>query len=88
VSALDSANAGMRKQSSARVTVLVEDVNDNDPLFEMVEKEIWFDENEPAGTRVIRQAEVLLPGPPQYLEPVANHILPSQNELHNFFSLH
>jgi protocadherin Fat 1/2/3 len=54
VSALDSANAGMRKQSSARVTVLVEDVNDNDPLFEMVEKEIWFDENEPAGTRVIR----------------------------------
>ncbi len=54
MSALDSANAGMRKQSSARVTVLVEDVNDNDPLFEMVEKEIWFDENEPAGTRVIR----------------------------------
>jgi protocadherin Fat 1/2/3 len=49
------ANAGMRKQSSARVTILVEDVNDNDPLFEMVEKDIWFDENEQAGTRVIRQ---------------------------------
>jgi protocadherin Fat 1/2/3 len=55
VSALDMANAGMRKQSSARVTILVEDVNDNDPLFEMVDKEIWFDENEQAGTRVIRQ---------------------------------
>ena len=54
VSALDMANAGMRKQSSARVTILVEDVNDNDPLFEMVEKEIWFDENEQAGSRVIR----------------------------------
>ena len=58
VSALDSANAGMRKQSSARVTVLVEDVNDNDPLFEMEEKEIWFDENEQAGTRVIRQEAI------------------------------
>ena len=54
VSALDMANAGMRKQSSARVSVFVADENDNDPTFDIPEKEIYFDENSPAGTRVVR----------------------------------
>ena len=54
VSALDQANAGMRKQSSARVRIFVDDVNDNDPKFVEDEKTIYFDENESAGTRVMR----------------------------------
>jgi protocadherin Fat 1/2/3 len=54
VSALDQANAGMRKQSSARVRIFVDDVNDNDPKFGEDEKTIYFDENESAGTRVMR----------------------------------
>ena len=55
VSALDMANAGMRKQSSARVSVFVDDVNDNRPEFERKGKDkVYFNENEPAGTRVTR----------------------------------
>ena len=54
VSALDQANAGVRKQSSARVRIFVKDVNDNDPRFPEDEKEIYFNENEPSGTRVLR----------------------------------
>lgn len=54
VSALDMANAGMRKQSSARVSIFIDDVNDNTPEFENKEKEIFFNENEPTGTRVMR----------------------------------
>eukprot|EP00095_Tigriopus_kingsejongensis_P000649 maker-scaffold552_size138156-snap-gene-0.27 protein:Tk00649 transcript:maker-scaffold552_size138156-snap-gene-0.27-mRNA-1 annotation:"fat-like cadherin-related tumor suppressor-like protein" len=54
VSALDDANMGMRKQSSAKVRVVVEDVNDNDPMFESGEKIIYFNENEQPGTRVMR----------------------------------
>ena len=54
VSALDQANAGMRKQSSARVKIYVEDVNDNDPVFKTDDKSIFFSENEPSGTRVLR----------------------------------
>ena len=55
VSALDHANAGMRKQSSAKVHVLVVDVNDNSPLFDVgPTKTVYFEENQPSGTRVIR----------------------------------
>ncbi|TRY62767.1 hypothetical protein TCAL_04906 [Tigriopus californicus] len=54
VSAFDDASAGMRKQSAAKVRVLVEDVNDNDPMFESSEKVIFFNENEQPGTRVMR----------------------------------
>ena len=54
VSAVDQANAGVRKQSSARVRVAVIDVNDNDPVFQESEKTIYFDENEPAGTPLLR----------------------------------
>ena len=54
VSAVDQANAGVRKQSSARVRVAVIDVNDNDPVFPETEKTIYFDENEPAGTPLLR----------------------------------
>ena len=54
VSALDMANAGMRKQSSARVSIFIDDVNDNAPVFKKPEKKIYFDENRPAGTRVMR----------------------------------
>ena len=54
VSALDMANTGSRKQSSARVSIFVEDANDNAPQFDERAKEIFFKENEPAGTRVIK----------------------------------
>ena len=54
VSAVDQANMGSRRQSSARVRIVVEDINDNDPTFEESEKTIYFDENEPAGSRVLR----------------------------------
>ena len=54
VSAVDQANIGSRRQSSARVRISVQDVNDNDPQFEHSEKTIYFNENEPAGSRVMR----------------------------------
>jgi protocadherin Fat 1/2/3 len=45
----------MRKQSSAKVHVLVVDVNDNSPLFDAgPSKTVYFNENEPAGSRVVR----------------------------------
>ncbi|RLU22370.1 hypothetical protein DMN91_004648 [Ooceraea biroi] len=54
VSAIDQGNAGTRKQSSAKVKINVVDTNDNDPTFEQSEMEVWIDENEPAGTSVVR----------------------------------
>ena len=38
----------------ARVRITVNDVNDNDPQFVETEKTIYFDENEPAESRVFR----------------------------------
>ena len=35
VTALDHANTGMRKQSSAKVRIYIVDVNDNDPQFKV-----------------------------------------------------
>ena len=52
VSALDQANTGMRKQSSARVRIYVQDVNDNDPKFQFPMHEITFDENQQKGSEV------------------------------------
>ncbi|KAM0734385.1 Fat-like cadherin-related tumor suppressor-like protein [Formica fusca] len=54
VSAIDQGNAGTRKQSSAKVKINVVDTNDNDPTFDQPEMEVWLDENEPAGTSVVR----------------------------------
>ena len=55
VTALDQANTGLRKQSSAKVRILVTDTNDNDPVFEDgASKEITFDENEPPGSKVYK----------------------------------
>jgi len=54
VSAIDQGNTGTRKQSSAKVKINVVDTNDNDPTFEQSEMDIWIDENEPAGTSVVR----------------------------------
>ena len=55
VSALDQANAGARRQSSAKVRVSVADVNDNDPTFGPdTEKTVYFEENQPGGARVAR----------------------------------
>ena len=55
VTALDMANAGIRKQSSARVSIFVDDVNDNSPVFDLAgNKEVFFEENRPAGSRVMR----------------------------------
>ena len=55
VTALDQANTGLRKQSSAKVRILVVDTNDNDPVFEDgTSKEIPFDENEPPGSKVYK----------------------------------
>ena len=52
VSALDQANTGMRKQSSARVRIFVQDVNDNDPKFQFTMHEVTFDENQQKGSEV------------------------------------
>ncbi|XP_076387964.1 FAT atypical cadherin kugelei isoform X3 [Megachile rotundata] len=54
VSAVDQGNAGTRKQSSAKVKINVVDTNDNDPTFEQSEMDVWIDENEPAGTSVVK----------------------------------
>lgn len=54
VSAIDQGNSGMRKQSSAKVKINIQDTNDNDPVFEDTNKTIWIDENEPAGTTVTK----------------------------------
>ncbi|KAG5305647.1 FAT2 protein, partial [Acromyrmex insinuator] len=54
VSAIDQGNAGTRKQSSAKVKINVVDTNDNDPTFDQPEMEVMIDENEPAGTSVVR----------------------------------
>ncbi|XP_037908128.1 fat-like cadherin-related tumor suppressor homolog isoform X10 [Hermetia illucens] len=54
VSAIDQGNIGMRKQSSAKVKINIEDTNDNDPIFEHTNRTIWIDENEPPGTTVTK----------------------------------
>lgn len=54
VSAIDQGNVGMRKQSSAKVKINVQDTNDNDPIFDQTNQTIWIDENEPAGTTVTK----------------------------------
>ncbi|XP_076646631.1 FAT atypical cadherin kugelei isoform X8 [Halictus rubicundus] len=54
VSAVDQGNAGMRKQSSAKVKINVMDTNDNDPTFEQSSMEVSIDENEPAGSYVVK----------------------------------
>ncbi|XP_055371961.1 fat-like cadherin-related tumor suppressor homolog [Condylostylus longicornis] len=54
VSAIDQGNSGMRMQSSAKVKINVQDTNDNDPVFENINKTIWIDENEPSGTTVTK----------------------------------
>ena len=53
MTALDHANQGMRKQTSAKVRVYIVDVNDNDPKFkDGFFQEVTFDENKPAGSKV------------------------------------
>lgn len=54
VSAIDQGNTGTRKQSSARVKITVDDINDNDPVFDQTNMTIWINENEPAGTTVTK----------------------------------
>ncbi|XP_046666856.1 fat-like cadherin-related tumor suppressor homolog [Homalodisca vitripennis] len=54
VSAIDQGNAGTRKQSSAKVKIQVIDTNDNDPLFDSAELQVWVDENQAAGTSVTK----------------------------------
>jgi len=56
VSAIDQGNAGSRKQSAAKVKVSVADANDNDPLFDRGAMDASVDENEPAGTSVVKVA--------------------------------
>ncbi|EDV52449.2 uncharacterized protein Dere_GG16079 [Drosophila erecta] len=54
VSAIDQANVGSRKQSSAKVKISVQDMNDNDPIFENVNKVISINENNLAGSFVVK----------------------------------
>ncbi|XP_034484268.1 fat-like cadherin-related tumor suppressor homolog [Drosophila innubila] len=54
VSAIDQADVGSRKQSSAKVKITVEDMNDNDPIFEYTNKNISVNENELAGLFVTK----------------------------------
>ncbi|XP_033149615.1 fat-like cadherin-related tumor suppressor homolog [Drosophila busckii] len=52
VTAIDQADVGSRKQSSAKVKITIQDMNDNDPIFENVKKIININENELAGSYV------------------------------------
>ncbi|XP_043649668.1 fat-like cadherin-related tumor suppressor homolog isoform X2 [Drosophila teissieri] len=54
VSAIDQANVGSRTQSSAKVKISVQDMNDNDPIFENVNKVISINENNLAGSFVVK----------------------------------
>lgn len=54
VSAIDQANVGVRKQSSAKVKINVQDMNDNDPIFDHVNTTFLVDENALAGTVVVK----------------------------------
>lgn len=54
VSAIDQGTTRGRKQSSAKVKINIVDMNDNDPTFEKNEMNVVIDENEPAGTTVLK----------------------------------
>ncbi|KAL9905398.1 fat-like cadherin-related tumor suppressor homolog isoform X2 [Glossina fuscipes] len=54
VSAIDLANIGNRKQSSAKVKINIIDINDNDPIFENINSTVLLNENELAGTYVTK----------------------------------
>lgn len=55
VSAIDHGSLQMSvKQSSAKIKVQVVDMNDNDPVFETAIKQIFINENEPAGTFITK----------------------------------
>lgn len=54
VSAIDQGTVRGRKQSSAKVKINVLDMNDNDPTFDTSEMNVVIDENEPAGTTVLK----------------------------------
>lgn len=54
VSAIDQANLGVRKQSSAKVKINILDVNDNDPIFDQKNITVFVNENELAGTYVAK----------------------------------
>ncbi|EDW19762.2 fat-like cadherin-related tumor suppressor homolog isoform X3 [Drosophila mojavensis] len=54
VSAIDQADVGSRKQSSAKVKITIDDMNDNDPIFENINSTIEISENELAGLFVVK----------------------------------
>ncbi|KAH8411154.1 hypothetical protein KR222_008786, partial [Zaprionus bogoriensis] len=54
VSAIDQADLGSRTQSSAKVKISIEDMNDNDPIFENINPIINLNENELAGAFVAK----------------------------------
>ncbi|XP_017135093.1 fat-like cadherin-related tumor suppressor homolog [Drosophila miranda] len=54
VSAIDQANIGSRTQSSAKVKINVQDMNDNDPIFEEMNRIITINENNLAGSFVAK----------------------------------
>lgn len=54
VTAIDQANLGVRKQSSAKVKINILDINDNDPIFDDNISTVSINENESAGTFVTK----------------------------------
>lgn len=54
VSAIDQANLGTRKQSSAKVKINILDINDNDPIFDDNISTVLLNENELEGTFVAK----------------------------------
>ncbi|XP_037811069.1 fat-like cadherin-related tumor suppressor homolog, partial [Lucilia sericata] len=54
VTAIDQANLGVRKQSSAKVKINILDINDNDPIFDDNVSTVSLNENELAGTFVTK----------------------------------
>lgn len=85
VSAVDQGNAGTRKQSSAKVKVYVMDTNDNDPLFDQSKMHVYVDENEPAGTSVVKvHAKDLDSGENAYISYSIENIMKVPFEIDHF----
>lgn len=54
VSALEQGKSGHSQQSSAKVKIIIVDINDNDPVFETSSVDVTVTENEPPGVSIAK----------------------------------
>lgn len=88
VSALDQGNIGSRKQTAAKIKINIIDTNDNDPLFETAEADVYINENEPAGTSVTKvQAHDKDHGENAYLSYSIANLNPVPFEIDHFMGI-